>query len=41
VADESRIEIPVDRAQVPVGEQGGDELVDDLLVASVLVMGTP
>ncbi len=31
MVDESRIEIPADRGQVPGGEQGGDELVDDLL----------
>src|SRR6266568_1523484 len=32
MVDEARIEIPVDRGQVPCGEQGVDELVDDLLV---------
>ena len=30
--DKRRIEVPVDGRQVPIREQGGDEVIDDLLV---------
>src|SRR4029453_11523081 len=32
MVDERWIEVPVDGCQVTIGEQGGDELTDDLLV---------
>jgi len=38
MVDELWVEIPVDGRQVPVGEQGGDELLDKLLVVVAVVM---